>query len=151
MADHERDDAELPPIGRLAFARGALVGFVVAVPAIATAVYALARLGLGDPSHGASEVLRTSLIFAGLPALLTCGGVARVAARAAARPEVGKWRVILAGALPMAAAGGGLVLLAALPLGNLPARSLAYLGYLAAGLLAGAPVGALIGLWEGAR
>ena len=56
-----------------------------------------------------------------------------------------------AGAVTFAAAGAGLVLLCAIPMGGLPDRALPFLGFVAAGAVSGAAVGAVIGLWAGTR
>ena len=136
-----RVHAASPP--RWAFGRGALVGFVVGIPTVALSVMVLARLGIGDPSRSVREVLRLTLIFAGAPLVLTTGGIARVAARAASAGTAHSWR---AGALTGAGAGPGFMILAAIPIGSLPESSWGWLWYLPAGAVPGAAIGLLIAL-----
>lgn len=147
MANSEPPPEVAQPV-RWGFAVGALAGFVLAVPATALAVYLLARLGLGNPDRSLGDALRFATLFAGLPAILSAGGTARIALRAAAE-RGGTASAVRAGAATFAAAGVGLVLLCAIPLGGLPDRALPFLGFAAAGVASGAPVGALIGLWAG--
>lgn len=129
---------------RWAFARGALIGFVVGVPLVALTVLVLARWGgLGDPERSFREVLRLTLIFAGAPLVLTAGGVARVAARAA---TAGVAPGVRSGARTTAVAGPGLLILAAIPLGHLPETAWGWLWYVPVGAVMGAALGAAIAL-----
>jgi hypothetical protein len=128
---------------RWAFGRGALIGFVLGVPMVALTVMVLARCGIGNAEQPFRQVLRLTLIFAGAPLVVTAGGVARVAARAAAP---GVLPGVRSGALTCAAAGPGLVILAAIPHGYLPETPLAWLWYVPAGALIGAVLGAVIAL-----
>ncbi len=144
--DPARHEATLPP--RWGFLKGALLGFVFALPVTATAVWVLAHLGLGDPTSY-RRTLRFALVFAGIPAMLSAGGAGRVAARAAiARATTPVRRSVRAGALTFAPAGAGLVLLTALALGGPASR--AGWGFLALiGIGCGLVVGGVIGLWAG--
>jgi hypothetical protein len=132
---------------RWSFGRGALIGFVLGIPLIAITLMVLASWGLGDDTRSFRAVLRLTLIFAGAPLVLTAGGIARVAARAATHGTV---RALRAGGLVGAAAGPGFVILAAIPLGELPETSLGWLWYLPAGAVPGALLGASISLAVGA-
>jgi hypothetical protein len=138
---HER---ALPP--PWAFSKGALLGFVAALPVTAIIVWLLAHLGLGDPTSY-RRTLRFAIVFAGLPAVLAAGGTGRIAARAAiARPTGAVRRAIRAAAITFAAAGAGLALLTALPLGG-PATGTRWLVLALAGAGGGLAVGGIIGLW----
>ncbi len=75
-----------------AFWKGAAIGTVVVVPAVAGAVWTLGRLGIGNPDAGFIHVLRLTMVFAGLAAVLTAGGVGRLAAQASVEKGAG-WRV----------------------------------------------------------
>ena len=144
--DPARHEATFPP--RWAFLKGSLLGFVFALPLTATTVWVLAHLGLGDPTTY-RRTLRFALVFAGIPAMLSAGGVGRVAARAAVARATGPIRrSVRAGALAFAPAGAGLVLLTALALGG-PASPAGW-GFLAlVGVGCGLVVGGVIGLWSG--
>ncbi|HEY4179107.1 MAG TPA: hypothetical protein VGM90_19820 [Kofleriaceae bacterium] len=82
-------------------------------------------------------------LFAGLAALLTAGGIGRLAAYASV--EGGRRRAMFVAARAHAAASAGLVLLAAIPLGDLPERPLGFLPIFVAGAVTGALIGTLIG------
>jgi hypothetical protein len=138
---HEPTDP-VPPRVRFAFWRGALVGACVAIPLVALAVWVLARAGVGARAAPLSRVAAMALLFAGVPAALTAGGVAVLAARAL--ELVGPRRALWSAALAFAPAGAGLVLLAALPLGQLPEEPTRWAWLGAAGALVGAPTGAAI-------
>ena len=124
-----------PPPG--GFLKGALLGFVAVIPALAAAIYALSRFGIGDGASSYQRIVGFVAIFAGLPTVLSAGGVGRVAAHQGVR----------AAALAFAAAGAGLVLLGAIPLGGLPEDPLQWLWLCFAGAVMGAMLGAVIGLW----
>ncbi|HEY4056221.1 MAG TPA: hypothetical protein VGM39_06410 [Kofleriaceae bacterium] len=136
--------AETPAIApRWGFSRGFLTGLVVEIPAIAATVWVLARLGVGDGSAPFIYVARMTTLFAGLAALLTAGGIGRLAAYASV--EGGRRRAMFVGARAHAAASAGLVLIAAIPLGDLPERPIGFLAILIAGAVTGVLCGALIG------
>jgi hypothetical protein len=134
------------PLGkpRWGFWKGLLTGAVIEVPALTAAVWWLAQLGIGDPEVPVMRVLRLTTVFAGTAALLTAGGIGRLAAHAAATG--GRLRAVYVAARAHAAASIGLVLIAAIPHGQLPDHSLAWLAFAAAGLVVGGVCGALIGL-----
>jgi len=129
-----------PPWG---FWKGLLTGAAVEVPMITLAVWSLARLGIGNPEVPVMRLVRFTTVFAGLAALLTAGGIGRLAADAAMTG--GRLRAVYVAARAHAAASIGLVLIAAIPHGQLPGHSLAWLGFPAAGLVVGSACGALIG------
>ncbi len=90
------------------------------------------------------RILRLTAVFTGVAALFTAGGIGRLAAYASI--DGGRRRAMYVAARAHAAASVGLLLIAAIPHGQLPGRSLAWLGFAAGGVVAGAACGALIGL-----
>jgi hypothetical protein len=132
------------------FVRGAMLGIAIAIPAVAAAAFALSQLDLGgDPAAPFARVLAFAAVFAGLPAALSAGGVGRLAARAAARPDRRVRAAIRAAAPPLAAAGAGLVVLTVVPLGALPPDASAWFATGGVGIVVGATCGAILGLWIG--
>jgi hypothetical protein len=132
---------------RWGFWKGVWVGAVIEVPAIAFAVWVLSRIGYGDPDLAFMRVMRLTAVFAGTAAVLTAGGIGRLAAYASIEKRGGRARAALVAARAHAAAGAGLVLIAAIPHGHLPGhRSLDWLAFPAAGLVAGAVCGAILGV-----
>jgi hypothetical protein len=88
--------------------------------------------------------MRLTAVFAGVAALLTAGGIGRLAAYASV--DGGRRRAMWVAGRAHAVAGAGLVLIAAIPHGQLPARSVDWLAFPAGGLVAGALCGVLIGV-----
>jgi len=131
----------VPPWG---FVKGLATGAVIEVPAIAFAVWLLARLGVGDPDVAFMRILRLSAVFAGVAAVLTAGGIGRLAAHTSA--EHGRRRAIWIAARAHAAATAGLVVIAAIPHGHLPEVRLAWLALPVVGAAIGMPCGAVIGI-----
>ena len=119
------------------------MGAAIEVPLIAATVWVVARLGVGDPDVVFMQVLRLTAVFAGVAALLTAGGVGRVAAYATV--EKGRRRAILRAAGTHAVASAGLVLIAAIPHGHIAFRDLGWLVLPAGGMVSGALAGAVIG------
>jgi hypothetical protein len=128
-----------PP--RWPFLRGAVAGVLVVIPLTALVVWAVAILGAG---HALSlvQVTRTAALFAGLAAVLTAGGIGRLAAEASATG--GKTRGVWIGARTQAIASAGLVVIAALPQGELETMS-GWIVLAVVGALSGAVAGAVIG------
>lgn len=118
---------------------------MIEVPAIAAAVWLLARIGIGDPDATYMQILRLSTWFTGVAALLTAGGIGRLAAYASVDKPGGRRQAMLVAARAHAAAGAGLVLIAAIPHGHLPQEALGWLAILAMGGVMGALCGAAIG------
>jgi len=129
---------------RWGFWKGLLTGVAIEVPAVTATVWALAQVGIGNPDVPVMRIMRLTTVFAGIAALFTAGGIGRLAAYASL--EGGRWRAMYVAARAHAAASVGLVLIAAIPQGQLPGHSLAWLGFVAGGLVAGAACGVLIGL-----
>ncbi|MSP16070.1 MAG: hypothetical protein EXR73_05560 [Myxococcales bacterium] len=135
-------------VPRATFLLGALIG-LAAPPLVGVALLLLARtVGIGDAASTAERNAHFALLFAGLPALLSGGGVARlVAHRLAERAGPPRLRTALAlGVSAMALASIGLAILTAVPLGELPEEPLGFAPIAAAGLVAGMLPGATIGL-----
>lgn len=124
------------------FAKGALLGVLVMIPLISLGIWIANRLGIGDQHPTMINVLRLTVVFAGLPAVLTSGGVGRLAAQA----SVERGRGALVAARAMAAGGAALILVAAIPTEVIPGSHLGW-GLLAGGgAIAGAIGGVVIGL-----
>ena len=142
-----RQSNEIPvAVPRWGFSKGLLVGMVIEVPAVAFGVWVLAQLGYGNPDAGFMHVMRLTAVFAGLAAVLTAGGIGRLAAYASVEPG-GRRHAVFVAARAHAAAGAGLVLIAAIPHGHLPGhRALDWLAFPAGGLVVGAVCGAAIGV-----
>jgi hypothetical protein len=140
----------IPP--RWGFWKGLVTGAVIEVPAIATGVWLLAWLGVGDPDASFMRILRLTAVFAGIAAVLTAAGIGRLAAHAsvakhpATRIPGGRRRAIGVAARTHAVASGGLVLIAAIPHGHLPAHVSTWLAYPLVGAVIGAACGAAIGV-----
>ena len=122
-----------------------MTGAVIEIPAIASGVWLLGRLGIANPDVGYMTILRMTAVFAGIAALLTAGGIGRLAAHAQAG-QTTRTRALAVAMRAHAAAGAGLVLIAAIPHGHLPGHSLLWLAFLAMGAVVGAACGFVIGL-----
>jgi len=138
-----RPDTRAIP-ARWGFWKGLLTGAAIEIPAIAGTVWVLSRLGIGDPTLELMPILRLTTVFAGLAALLTAGGIGRLAAHAGS--VGGRRRAAFVAARAHAFASAGLVLIAAVPHGHLPAEPLGFLPIALAGLVTGAACGGLIGV-----
>jgi hypothetical protein len=141
-----RNEPRPPPFG---FWKGAAVGAVVILPLVAATVWVLAWAGIGDPTVPWIVDLRFTAIFAGTAAVLTAGGVGRLAAQASVEGAGGIKRAVWIAARTQAIAGAGLVILAAIPHGHLPQSSWKWLWLAAAGAGSGAAGGCVIGLFCG--
>lgn len=132
---------------RWGFWKGLLTGVVIEVPVLAATVWALAQLGIGNPDVPVMRLIRMTAVFAGVAALFTAGGIGRLSAYASI--DGGRKRAMFVAARAHAAASVGLVIIAAIPHGQLPGRSLAWLAFPAGGLVSGAVCGVMIGLMCG--
>lgn len=130
-----------PP--RWGFFKGLLTGAVIEVPLLAATVWLLARMGIGNPDASLMRLVRLTAVFAGIAAVLTAAGVGRLAANASI--DGGRRRAIIVAARAHAAASIGLLIIAAVPHGQLPESHAGWLVYPLAGLVVGALTGALIG------
>lgn len=137
---HREIPAQKP---RWAFWKGLLTGAAIEIPLIAVTVWVVARFGIGNANAGFMPVVRLTAVFAGLAALLTAGGIGRLAAYTSV--EKGRKRAILVAARTHAIATAGLVVIAAVPHGEIDFRNFSWLVLPGAGLLAGALCGAVIG------
>jgi hypothetical protein len=132
---------------RWGFWKGLVTGLAIEVPAITATIWLLAQLGIGNAEVSVIRILRLTTVFAGIAALFTAGGIGRLAAYASL--DGGRRRAVIVAARAHAVASAGLVLIAAIPHGQLPGHSIAWLACAAGGLIAGAACGALIGFWCG--
>jgi hypothetical protein len=134
-----------PPYG---FLKGAVLGLVVLLPLTAFAVYLLAQIGIGDPDATYTQVIAFVAVFGGLPAILSSGGIGRVAARTAVAPRRGGtgWSILVS-ALATGVVGAGVVILSVVPLGEVPVTLERWLWMIGFGGGAGLVVGIVIGLW----
>lgn len=129
---------------RWAFWKGLLTGAAIELPAIALTVWVVARLGIGNPGVGFMHVMRLSAVFAGVAALLTAGGIGRLAAYASV--ERGRRRAVISAMIAHAVAGAGLVVIAAIPHGGIDFARWTWIGLPIAGATTGAVCGAVIGI-----
>ncbi len=137
-----------PP--RWAFFKGLLTGFVIEIPALAAGVWLLARLGVGDRDVAFMKILRLTTLFAGIAAVLTAGGIGRLAAHASIEKPGGRRRAMLVAARAHAAASAGLIMIAAIPHGHLPVHKLGWLALPAMGAIVGIVCGVILGAVCGA-
>lgn len=128
-----------PP--RWPFLRGVVAGVLVVIPVTALVVWVVAIVGAGH-ALPLVQVTRTAALFAGVAAVLTAGGIGRLAAEASATG--GKTRGVWIGARTQAVASVGLVVIAALPQGELETVS-GWIVLAVVGALSGAAAGAVIG------
>ena len=136
--------AEIPAIpARWGFWKGLVTGAAIEIPALAATVWALARTGIGNEAASFMHIMRLTTVFAGLAALLTAGGIGRLAASASATG--GRRRAMWVAARAHAVASAGLVLIAAIPHGHLPAHASGWYPLPLAGLVAGLACGAMTG------
>ncbi|MBA3452011.1 MAG: hypothetical protein H0T42_02805 [Deltaproteobacteria bacterium] len=136
--------AEIPAIpARWGFFKGLLTGAAIEIPVLATTVWLLSRFGVGDPDAGFMRIMRLTTVFAGVAALLTAGGIGRLAAYASA--SGGRRRAVFVSARAHAIASALLVMIATIPHGHLPLSPGGWLPMPLAGLAAGIVCGAVIG------
>jgi hypothetical protein len=129
---------------RWGFWKGLLTGVAIEVPALSAAVWALAWLGYGNADVPFMRIMRLTTVFAGVAATFTAGGIGRLAAYASM--DGGRKRAMFVAARAHAVASAGLVVIAAIPHGQLPGRPVDWLAFPAGGVVVGAACGALIGL-----
>ena len=132
-----------PPWG---FWKGLLTGAVIEVPALATGVWLLARFGASDPDVGFMRMVRLTAVFVGIAAVFTAAGVGRLAAHASVDKIGGRRHAMFVAARAHAAASAGLIIIAAIPHGHLPAHRFAWLLLPIVGAAVGWLSGALIGI-----
>ncbi len=147
-----RSSGEIPAIpARWGFWKGLLTGAAIEVPLLAVTVWLLAQAGVGNPNVDLMAVIRLTAVFPGnipapvaIVAVLTAGGIGRLAAHASA--DGGRRRAVFVAARAHAAASAGLVLIAAIPHGHLPEHSLGWIPIPLAGVACGIVCGILLGL-----
>lgn len=101
----------------------------------------LGRLGVADPDAGYMRLVRLTAVFAGIAAVLTAAGIGRVAAHASVDRTGGRRHAVIVAARTHAIASIGLVVIAAIASGHVPAQHARWLWM----PLVGAPIGALCG------
>jgi hypothetical protein len=144
-------------VARGTFWLGGTVGVALGLPLLSMALYALGQATRQEDAPPLYHIVTYAFLFAGVPAWLTGGGVARLVAHRSAEQalESGRpptWgRAALLAALAMAASGAGLAVLVAVPIGGLPESSLSFLPLCTVGLIAGAATGLAIGALAFAR
>jgi hypothetical protein len=131
------------------FLKGAVLGLILVIPLTALAVYLLGRLDIGDPQASYYTVIAFVAVFAGLPAMVTVGGIGRAAAAACARPagRGGPAACTRVAAIYTALTNIGLVLLTVVPMGEVPIDVATWLWIVALGGSTGALGGFVLGLW----
>ena len=135
--------AAYPP--RWGFFKGLLTGAVIEVPGLTAGVWLLARLGVGDRDASWMHILRLTTVFAGVAALFTAAGIGRLAAYASVDKIGGRRHAMAIAARAHAAAGAGLIMIAAIPHGHFPDRHIAWVLIPIMGAIVGALCGAIIG------
>lgn len=132
-----------------AFLKGAVFGLVVLVPLTALAVYALEWLGIGDARASYYTVIGFVAVFAGVPAIITTGGIGRTSASALVSPgkRGGPAGAIRVAVIHTAVAEIGFIILSVVPLGEVPTATDHWAWIITAGVLAGAVGGFALGLW----
>ncbi|HWM88543.1 MAG TPA: hypothetical protein VNO33_21960 [Kofleriaceae bacterium] len=139
-----------PPTRPHAFLKGATLGLILLIPLTALAVLLLGRLGIGDPEASYTTIIAFVAMFAGLPAMITAGGIGRAAASALVRPARGGPSASMrVAAIYSAITAVGLVLLTVVPLGEVPTEIGRWLWIIAIGGAAGALGGVVLGMWIG--
>ena len=120
-----------------------LTGAAIEIPLIASAVWISARLGVGNAHVGFMPIMRLAVVFTGLAALLTAGGIGRLAAYVTV--EKGRRHAVIVATRTHAVAGAGLALIAAIPHGEIDFTKWTWLLLPGCGAVAGAICGAIIG------
>ena len=145
MADERR-------VNRWTFWVGAGIALAVTLPLVCFGFVILARAGVIADQPGI-RLARFAMIFATLPAALSGGGAARLAAhRALEAPGFRVVRTSFAYATAaMSIVGAGLAVVVGVPLGGMPEDSFRW-GFLAlVGASAGLPAGLAIAWWVARR
>ena len=144
---------KLRKIPRGTFWIGGLASLALGVPLLALGIHAVSDpFGLARRPVPLDQTFWISLAFAGVPALISGGGVARlVAHRLAEHPNLGVQNALWRGGGAMAAAGIGLAILAGVPLGTLTENPVTWIPVCLAGLFAGALTGVAVSLLAALR
>ncbi len=142
-----RREPGFPPRG--AFLKGALIGATVGIPIFAALTYSLTLTGMRGFPVSFERVLFLVATFAGLPLVLTAGGVGRLAARAAIRASARRHAAGARAAGPALAVGGfGVLQIALIAVGGFPTTGwewgITALFGTAGGVLLGVPIGAWV-------
>jgi hypothetical protein len=144
---------KLRKVPRGTFWIGGLASLAMGVPLLALGIHAVSStLGLGRSPAPLDRTFWISLAFAGVPAFIAGGGVARlVAHRLAENPHLGVQNALWRGGWAMAVAGAGLAILAGVPLGTLTENLVTWVPVGIAGLASGALTGVAVSLLTALR
>jgi hypothetical protein len=144
--------AEDRRVSRWTFWVGAGLALLITIPLVCFGHLVLARAGVVAEQPGL-RLARFAMIFAFLPAALSGGGAARLAAhRAVEAPGFRVVRTSFAYATAaMTIVGAGLAIVVGVPLGGMPEDPFRW-GFIAlAGAIAGLPAGLAIAWWVARR
>jgi hypothetical protein len=143
--DQNERRSEIPVISpRWGFLKGLVVGAIVEVPTFAAALWLLGRQKLVAPSEF-MHLLRLTAAFAGVAAVLTAGGIGRVAAYASIRGRGGRLRSTYVASATHAVAGIGIAVIAGVASELFTNVHSTWIWISVAGVVAGAACGAMIG------
>jgi hypothetical protein len=120
-----------------------LTGAAIEVPMLAITLWVIANVWLGDGEAEFMQIVRLTTVFAGFAAILTAGGIGRLAAYSWV--EGGRRRAIYVAARAHAIASAGLIVIATIPHGHFPATPWGWVALAVIGLVPGALCGAIIG------
>ncbi|MBP9087548.1 MAG: hypothetical protein KBG15_15605 [Kofleriaceae bacterium] len=138
--------SEIPLISpRWSFFKGLVVGAIVEVPAFTSVLWWMGQQKLLATSEF-MHLLRLTASFAGVAAVLTAGGVGRVAANASVQGRGGRLRSTYVAAATHAVAGIGIAVIAAVASELFTPARTSWTWIALAGVAAGAVCGALIGV-----
>ena len=121
------------------FAKGAGLGALVVIPLFSLGIFIANRMGLGDQRPSMIAIVRLTVVFAGLPVVVTCGGVGRLAAQGSRHG--GRWRGAWIGGRSLAVAGIALIILAAVPTEVIPGSRAGWIALAVVGMMGGALIG----------
>ncbi|GAB4562014.1 MAG: hypothetical protein Tsb0020_09980 [Haliangiales bacterium] len=122
-------------------------GVGVVVPALAATLYILRQGGVASGRESLFACLRYAFMFAGVPAVITWGGLTRALVRRMRAGERSGVRAGVATSAAGAVAGAGLIFLAAIPAGALSAHVADYAWMAAGGAGAGLLCGVAVSVW----
>jgi O-antigen/teichoic acid export membrane protein len=139
-------------IPRGTFWLGAFASVAMGLPIVSFALFMLAqRVGIGDPTASLAHILTLAGIFAGVPTLLSGGGVARLVAHRLVEQKRSMWRGLAIATAAMSLVGVAMTTLVAVPLGGMPDRPVQWAPIFAVGLAIGAVTGLAVGLLTAMR
>ncbi len=129
---------------RFGFWKGVAVGLMIEVPIIAGSLWIFARLARGAHVVPFATLLRFTAVFCGAAAVMTAGGIGRLAARVSA--DTGRFGATWVAIRAHSIASLALIWIAALPHRHLPEHAVDWVALFGCGGLGGALSGTAIGL-----